>query len=144
MNGRLRTAVLGLAAIVTLAAGADDRDLYERLGATLIYSHDFPNEEVNRLVEKGVASDDPAIIELTLDAIGVMANMTIIGMEMESLDMFYGPSAVHAWPKRALAEVSGLKGFLIQHFDLKHKHWLRDKYPFEIGEMGDDLDSASR
>ena len=73
MNGRIRTAFFALVSIVALASWADDRDLYERLGTTLIYSNDFSNEEVNRLVAKGIASDDPAIVELTLDAIGVMA-----------------------------------------------------------------------
>ena len=140
MNRRLRTAAWGLVVVVALVAGAEDRNLYERLGATLIYSHDFSNEEVNRLVAKGVASEDPEIVELTLDAIGVMARSTLIGMWMESLDMLYGPSTVHAWPKRALAEIPGLKDFLIQHFDQQCERWLREKYPFEIGEMGDDLD----
>ena len=140
MNERLRAAVLGLAAVVALASGADDRALYERFGATLIYSPDFSNEEVNHLVAKGIASDDPAIIELTLDAIGVMARSTVLGMEMETLDMFYGPSTVHTWPKRALAEIPGLKGLLIRHFALHHERWLREQYPLETGEIGDDLD----
>ena len=59
--------VSGLAAIVALAAGANDRDLYERLGAKLIYSENFSNEEVHHLVANGIASDDPAIVESTLD-----------------------------------------------------------------------------
>ena len=140
MSGLLRKQLLGLAGILALASWADDRDVYERLGTTLIYSEDVSNDEVNRLVATGVASDDPEIVELTLDAIGVMANSILIGMELEALDMLYRPSAVHTWPKRALAEVPRLKGILIRHFDLSNEDWLREKYAFEIGEIGDDLD----
>ena len=131
MNGRIRTAFFALVSIVALASWADDRDLYERLGTTFIYSNDFSNEEVNRLVAKGIASDDPAIVELTLDAIGVMAEITIVGMWMESSDILYGPSTVHTWPKRALVDVSGLKVLLIQRFELGYEDWdLQDfSYP---------------
>ena len=128
MIGRLRTAFFGLVGIVALASGADDRDLYESLGTTLIYSHDFSNEEVNRLVAKGIASDDPAIVELTLDAIGVMARLTTMGMEFASLDFLYGPSTVHTWPKRALADVPELKGLLIQRFELEYEAWDRQGF----------------
>ena len=110
MNVRIRTAFFALVSIVALASCADDRDLYERLGTTLIYSNDFSNEEVNRLVANGIASDDPAIVELTLDAIGVMADLTIAGMSLERRDIPYGPITVHTWPKRALADVSGAQG----------------------------------
>ena len=133
MHGRPRTVLFGLLGIVALASGADDRDLYERLGATLIYSHDFSNEEVHRLVAKGVASEDPEIVELTLDAIGVMSKMTILGMEMESLGMLYGPSTVHTWPKRALADVAGLKVVLIQRFELEYEAWDRQQIPSTQG-----------
>lgn len=125
MNGSFRTAAFGLAVVMAMAAVTDDADqeLYERLGATLIYSHDFSNEEVNRLVAKGIASDDPAIVELTLDAIGVMAKMTVLGTWMESLDMIYGSGPVHTWPKRALADVPELKALLIQRFQLEYEAW---------------------
>ena len=131
MNGRIRTAFFALVSIVALASWADDRDLYERLGTTLIYSNDFSNEEVNRLVANGIASDDPAIVELTLDAIGVMADLTIAGMSLERRDIPYGPITVHTWPKRALADVSGLKVLLIQRFELGYEDWdLQDfSYP---------------
>ena len=123
MNGRIRTAFFALVSIVALASWADDRDLYERLGTTLIYSNDFSNEEVNRLVAKGIASDDPAIVELTLDAIGVMADLTIAGMSLERRDIPYRSSTVHPWPKRALADIPGLKALLIQHFELEYEDW---------------------
>lgn len=133
MLGRPRAASFGLVVVVAMASGADDRNLYERFGETLIYSPDFSNEEVHRLVAKGIASDDPAIIELTLDAIGVMAKMTILGMEMESLDMLYGPSTVHTWPKRALADVAGFKTLLIQRFELEYDAWDRQRIPSTRG-----------
>ena len=134
MNGRIRTAFFALVSIVALASWADDRDLYERLGTILIYSNDFSNEEVNRLVANGIASDDPAIVELTLDAIGVMAEITIVGMWMESSDILYGPSTVHTWPKRALADVPGLKALLIQRFELEYEDRDRQDFSYPLLE----------
>ncbi|MDE0054343.1 MAG: hypothetical protein OXT64_08860 [Gammaproteobacteria bacterium] len=136
MNGQLRTAALGLVVVAALVTGADDRDLYERLGATLIYSPDFSNEEVHRLVATGITSDDPEIVELTLDAIGVMAQMTVLGIWMENLDMLYGPSTVHTWPKRALAEVPGLKALLLQRFELEYEVWDPEEVRTDLPAQG--------
>ena len=107
--------LIGVAAVTT----ADDKDMYERFAETLIYADDFPNEEVHSLIAGAMASGDPEIAELVLDAIGVKAFIESLGEDMNALRV----GGVKPMPDRELSRVPGLKDWLIARYREKHSEW---------------------
>ncbi len=114
MNALRRTA-LGLASVLALSAAGADRDTYERFRTELIYSHNFSNEQVNQLVAEGIASDDSVIVALTLNAIGTFSHFSIL--KTHGLPAVTEALSNSDYPTRALAEVPGLKDFLIRYWE---------------------------
>lgn len=117
-----KTLLIASLMMAATAAAAADKDMYERLSETLIYAHDFPNEDVHALLADGMASEDPEIAELILDGLGVKAFMESVGEDWKTLRMG-GPRPM---PDRELNQVPGLKDWLISRYLGGYDEWNKD------------------
>ena len=106
-----------------VTAAAADKDMYERFASTLIYADDFSNEEAHRLVADAMTSEDPEIVELALDAMGVKAFLESTGEDMAALHIGGIRPDI---PDRALSEIPGLKDWLISRYREQHGEWSGD------------------
>ena len=111
----LRRTALSILSFLALSATGADQDAYERFRTELIYSHHFSNEQVNQMVANGIASDDPVIVELTLNAIGTFSHFS--NLKSHGLPAVAEMLSSSVYPTRALAEVPGLKDFLIRYWE---------------------------
>ena len=84
-----------------------------------IFGDGISNEAANALVAEGIASEDVAIVKLTIHALGAYAgylpNSAPPGVLRSAGVGPFGPL-----PSRAFREVEGLKGFLMAHWRREH------------------------
>ena len=94
---------------VALAQDADRISDFHDQG---IFDEAMPNEAASALVAWGIASHDPAVVEMTIRALGAYAPYV-------AHDARQGPHG-RPLPARAFHEVDGLKAFLMAYWDREH------------------------
>ena len=112
----------GVALLVLCSASAvlgQDAERFGHFAGRGIFEEGVSNEAANALVAKGIASDDAAIVELTIHALGAYAgylpNTAPPGVLRSAGVGPFGPL-----PPRTFQEVEGLKGFLMAHWRREH------------------------
>ena len=94
------------------AALAQDANRFSDFHDQGIFDEAMPNEAANALVAEGIASDEPAVVEMTIRALGAYAPYVAHNAPR-------GPNG-RALPRRTFHEVDGLKAFLMAYWDREY------------------------
>ena len=133
-------------AVATMDAAATDQERYVEFAKTQVFALDFPNSLAHRLIAEGLASDDPAIVDLTIYAMVGLADARISQMELQDHGIL---AAAYQLPDRALSEVPGLRDFLVGHFERAYDAWdgqapaRKLSLPEDMGELSESDQEAA-
>lgn len=125
MTLRVWATLAGAVATMDVAA-ATDQERYVEFAKTQVFDQNFPNSFAHRMIAEGIASSDPAIIDLTIYAMAGLAEGRIFQIEGQAVGIL---AATYRLPDRALSEVPGLRDFLIRHFEEAYDDWDRQMPP---------------
>ncbi|MYE84377.1 MAG: hypothetical protein F4X36_21515 [Gammaproteobacteria bacterium] len=96
-----------------------DAERFSHFADRGIFEDDISNQSANALVAEGIASEDAAIVELTIHALGTYAAY-LPESAPPGVPRGAGVGPFGPLPWRAFQEVEGLKGFLMAHWRRQH------------------------
>ena len=112
----------GAALLILCSASAvlgQDAERFSRFADRGIFEEGVSAAEANALVAEGIASEDAAIVELTIHALGAYVSY-LPDSAPPGLLRIPGAGAFGPLPSRTFQEVEGLKGFLMAHWRREH------------------------